>query len=101
MEILLVRGLVRPGSHDAFLDASARYKVARSAAGLPTYRRLVDTDTGDDDVVVFMCEFASVAEMERAEHMLESEASLKDAIAVMYEHIVGDSVTAMTLREID
>ena len=96
-----MRGLVRPGSHDAFLEASARYNKAREAAGLPAYRRLVDTDGGDDDVVVFICEFASAAEMERAEQMLESETSLKDAIAAMYEHIVSDSVTAMTLRDID
>src|SRR3954452_14881899 len=101
MEILLVRGVVRPGSHDAFIDASARYNSARDAAGLPVYRRLVETDAGDDDVVVFMCEFASVAEMERAEQMLESEAALKDTIAAMYEHLVRDSVSATALREVD
>src|SRR3954471_1600317 len=101
MEILLVRGVVRPGSHDAFIDASARYNSAREAAGLPVYRRLVETDAGDDDVVVFMTEFASVAEIERAEQMLESEGTLKDAVAVMYQHLVRDSVTATTLRDID
>src|SRR3954470_24275973 len=101
MEILLVRGVVRPSSHDAFLEASARYNRAREAAGLPVYRRLVETDAGDDDAVVFICEFASVAEMERAEQMLESEAALKDAVAVMYEYLVRDSVTATTLRDVD
>ena len=101
MEILLVRGVVRPGSHDAFIDASARYNSARDAAGLPVYRRLVETDAGDDDVVVFICEFTSVADIERAEQMLQSQAELKDAVAVMYEHLVRDSVTAMTLRDVD
>ena len=96
-----MRGVVRPGSHDAFIDASARYNRARDAAGLPVYRRLVETDSGDDDVVVFICEFTSVAEIERAEQMLQSQAELKDAVAVMYEHLVRDSVTAMTLRDVD
>ena len=101
MEMLLVRGVVRPGSHDAFLETSARYNTARQAAGLPAYRRLVDTDAGEDDCLVFMCEFASAAEMERTDHLLETDPALKDAIAAMYEHLVPNSVTATTLRDVD
>src|SRR6476646_390442 len=100
MEMLLVRGVVRPGSHDEFLETSARYNSARGAAGLPVYRRLMDTDAGDDDVVVFICEFADDAEMQRAERMLETDAALLDAIAAMYEHLVPDSVTATRLRDL-
>ncbi|HMC71459.1 MAG TPA: hypothetical protein VKJ07_20040, partial [Mycobacteriales bacterium] len=84
-------------SHDAFLEVSARYNTARKSAGLPVYRRLADAD----DVIWFMCEFADHAEMERAERMLESDAALVEVIAAMYEHLVPDSVTAMTLRDLD
>jgi hypothetical protein len=101
MEILLVRGVVRPGSHNAFLDVSARYNSARKTAGLPVYRRLTEVNAGDDDVVVFMCEFADAVEIERVEQLLESDAALAEVIAAMYEHLVPDSVTATTLRDID
>ena len=99
--MLLVRGVVRPGSHEAFLETSAHYNDVRQAAGLPAYRRLADTDAGEDDCLVFMCEFASVAEMERADQLLETDPALKDAISAMYEHLVPNSVTATTLRDVD
>jgi len=102
MEILLVRGEVRPGSRDAFLEMSGRYNDARALAGWPRYRRCMDTAADDDSfVVVFMCEFDDVLHMERAEEALETEPALKDAIAAMYEHLVPGSVTATTLRDLD
>ena len=97
-----MRGEVRPGSRDAFLETSGHYNDARERAGWPRYRRCMDTTAGDDGfVVVFMCEFASSAEMERAEEALETEPALKDAIAAMYEYLVPGSVTATTLRDLD
>ena len=71
MEILLVRGEIRPGSRDAFLETSAVYNSARAASGLPKYRRLVETGDGGDGAIVFICEFADVAEMERADVAVE------------------------------
>jgi len=101
MEILLVRGQVRPGSDDAFNAAAKRYNSARESAGLPAYRRMVDTTSGGDGQLVFMCEFADPAEIERADALLETEPTLKQAIAEMYEHLVPGSVTATTLRDVD
>jgi len=101
MEILLVRGEIRPGSRDAFLETSGRYNDARESAGLPRYRRCVDTTESGEGPVVFMCEFSDVASMDRAEQMLDADSALKAAIAAMYDHLVPGSVTATTLRDID
>jgi len=101
MEILLVRGEVRPGSRDAFLETSARYNDARESAGLPRYRRCTDTTAGGEGPIVFICEFADAADIDRAEHLLESNSALKSAVAAMYEHLVPGSVTATTLRDLD
>src|SRR4051794_27968566 len=102
MEILLVRGEVRSGSRDAFLETSGRYNDARELAGWPRSRRRIDTTAGAGGfAVVFLCEFADAAEMQRVEEALETEPALKDAIAAMYEHLVPGSVTATTLRDLD
>ena len=96
-----MRGEVRPGSRDAFIAAANVYNDTREAAGLPAYRKLVDTTGGVEGQIVFICEFADGDEMARASQLLDSDAALKDAIAAMYEHLVPGSVTATTLRDLD
>lgn len=101
METLLVRGAVRRDAYDAFVATSTIYNSARQSAGLPVYRRLVETAVGDDALVVFICEFSDRAEMERADEALETNAELQAAVAAMYEHLVPDSVTASTMRDVE
>jgi len=101
MEILLVRGQVRPERREAFNDAAARYNGARESAGLPTYRRMIDTSPGADGELVFMCEFSDTAEMDRVDELLETDPVLKQAIAELYEHLVPGSVSTVTLRDVE
>ena len=96
-----MRGEVRPGGRDAFLETSARYNDARESAGLPRYRRCVDTTADGEGPIVFICEFAEAAEIDRAEQLLDSNPALKSAVAAMYEHLAPGSVTATTLRDVD
>jgi hypothetical protein len=95
----MVTGEIADGAVEAFLDASSAYNEARARAGLPTYRRLIRTDHGDANVVVFVAEFADVAAIDAAEAVVAGE-EFRDMVTNMYRHLVPGSVGAATYRDV-
>ena len=99
MHVLVVRGTVKPGEASAFLAAADDYNAARTAAGVPVYRRLVRNDSSGKDEYFFVAEFEDGAGIDEAEELIDA-GTFEAPLTEMYKHLVEGSVSALRLTDV-